>query len=609
MEIINEPAKIRNVAIIAHVDHGKTTLVDGLLKQARVFRDNEAEMTQDLIMDSNDLERERGITILSKNTAVQYLDYKINIIDTPGHADFGGEVERVLNMADGALLIVDAAEGPMPQTKFVLKKALQQKLKIIVVINKIDKKDARDAEVINLIGDLFLELATDDAQLDFTVLYAIGREGKAWKTLPNDISEEATLAPVFEAIVQELPAPDNIVDGPFQMVITNLDFDDYKGKYAIGRIHRGVAKPGMQVVILGKNGSKSGRVDGVYTSMGLKRALTNEAIAGDVVALTGLQEVNIGETIADSAHPEALPTITVEEPTLKMVMGVNTSPMAGREGKFVTSRQLRDRLEKELETNVSLRMEDRGEGAEFMVSGRGELHLSILIEQLRREGYELQVGKPEVITRIIDGTTMEPVESLTVDVPEEHVGAITQELGKRRGVMVNLSPNHQGMTRLEYVIPTRGLLGFRNSALTLTKGTAVSSSIFLEYQPIGADVARMRNGALIASEAGMALTYGLNVAQNRGVTFVGPATEVYEGMVIGLNSREDDLEINVTKEKKQSNVRSSTSDISVKLAPPIVLSIEQSLDLLERDEYLEVTPQSLRLRKKYLTNSERRKHS
>jgi GTP-binding protein len=604
-----ETKNIRNVAIIAHVDHGKTTLVDGLLKQAHVFRENEAAMTQDLIMDSNDLERERGITILSKNTAVVYKDIKINVIDTPGHADFGGEVERVLNMADGALLIVDAAEGPMPQTKFVLKKALEQGLRIIVVVNKIDKKDARDAEVINLVGDLFLELATEDIQLDFPVVYAVGRDGKAWDHVPDDMEAEADLKPIFETIVEQIPAPDNDQSGPFQMLVTALDYDDYKGKYAIGRIQRGTAKPGLSVAIMSASASKQARIDGVYTSHGLKRVATESAVAGDIVSLTGFDQVNIGDTIADSSNPEALPTIKVEEPTLKMTMGVNTSPFAGREGKFVTSRQLRDRLMKELEVNVAMKVEEKSEsGGEFLVSGRGELHLSILIEQLRREGFELHVGKPEVITKEVDGKPHEPIESLTVDVPDEYVGAITQELGKRRGIMVNMSPNHQGSTRLEYTIPTRGLLGFRNAALTLTRGTAVTSSIFLEYQPLGHDIAKMRNGALIASEAGVALTYGLNVAQGRGVTFIGPGTEVYEGMIIGLNSREDDLEINVTKEKKQSNVRSSTGDIALKLAPPIILSIEQSLDVLESDELLEVTPKGLRLRKRFLTPHERRRN-
>ncbi len=605
--------QLRNVAIIAHVDHGKTTLVDGLLKQAHVFRENEASMGQELIMDSNDLERERGITILSKNTAVHWNDFTINIIDTPGHADFGGEVERVLNMADGALLIVDAAEGPMPQTKFVLKKALEQNLKIIVVVNKIDKPQAREVEVVNQVGDLFLELATDDAQLEFPVLYAIGREEKAWEAIPDDLTAPASLEPVYKAIVEHIPAPQNSVDGPFQMLVTALDFDDYKGKYAMGRIHRGVAKPGLPVSVMAwQNGEakqvKTARIETVWTSLGIKRVAAEQAIAGDIVALTGIPGINIGETICDSTAPEALPAIAVEEPTLKMTMGVNTSPFAGKEGKFVTARQLQDRLLKELETNVALKMEAKEGGSEFMLSGRGELHLSILVEQLRREGFEIQVGKPEVIMKEIDGKQQEPVESLTVDVPDEHVGAMTQELGLRRGNLISMLPNNQGVTRLEYTIPTRALLGLRNRALTLTKGTAVVSSIFLHYQPVGQPLARMRNGALIASETGVALTYGLNIAQGRGITYIGPGTAVYEGMIIGLNSREDDLVINVTKEKKQSNVRSSTADISVKLAPPVDLSIEQCLDILEADELLEVTPKSLRLRKRYLTDLERRRN-
>lgn len=603
-----DSSNLRNVAIIAHVDHGKTTMVDGLLKQSNTFRQNEQAMSQELIMDSNDLERERGITILSKNTAVQYQGYKINIIDTPGHADFGGEVERVLNMADGALLIVDAAEGPMPQTRFVLKKALQQGLRVIVVVNKIDKANARETEVINQIGDLFLELATEDAQLEFPVVYAIGREGKAWSDYPDDLTAEADLEPIFQAIIDKVPAPSIESDAPFQMLVTALDFDEYKGKYAIGRIRRGQARPGMSVAILDKNGEKtSGRIDTVFTSLGLKRAATEIGYPGDIVALTGMPQVNLGNTIADSTSPEALPSIEVEEPTLQMTMGVNTSPVSGRDGKFVTSRQLRDRLMKEVETNVALRVENSPGSAELLVAGRGELHLSILIEQLRREGFELQVGKPEVIIKEIDGQKMEPVESLTVEVSDEYVGAITQELGQRRGTMLGMHPDHQGNTRLEYVIPTRGLLGFGNATQTLTRGTAVVGSIFLEYQPIGPELPKMRNGALIASEAGVALTYGLNIAQGRGTTFIAPGTEVYEGMIIGLNSRSDDLVINVTKEKKQSNVRSSTADISVKLAPPVVLSIEQSLDMLEADEVLEVTPHHLRLRKRYLTESERRK--
>lgn len=602
-------SNLRNVAIIAHVDHGKTTMVDGLLKQSHVFRDNESAMSQELIMDSYDLERERGITILAKNTAVSYQDYKINIIDTPGHADFGGEVERVLNMADGALLIVDAAEGPMPQTKFVLKKALQQKLKIVVVINKIDKPNARHTEVIEQINDLFLELANDEAQLDFPILYAIGRDAKAWADFPANMDQDADLEPVFQAIINHIPAP-TVEEGAFQMLVTNLDYDDYRGKYAIGRLHRGSVKPGQSVVLLGRNDHKSqARVEGVFSSMGLKRVEDSQPITGDIIALSGLANVQLGDTIADPASPQALPTIEVEEPTLQMTMGVNTSPFSGKDGKFFTSRQLRDRLMKELETNVALRVIDHPETAELLVSGRGELHLSVLIEQLRREGYELQVGKPEVITKEIDGQKMEPVESLTVDVPDEYVGAITQELGQRRGIMVSLHPDHQGSTRLEYVIPTRGILGFRNTALTLTRGTAIAASIFLEYQPVGPDLPKLRNGALIASENGVALTYGLNIAQGRGITFIEPGTPVYEGMVIGLNSRQDDLVINVTKEKKQSNVRSSTADISVKLAPAVILSIEQSLDTLESDEVLEVTPHNLRLRKRYLNENDRRKQS
>lgn len=608
-----QTSQLRNVAIIAHVDHGKTTLVDGLLKQAQVFRANEAAMEQELIMDSNDLERERGITILAKNTAVSWQDYTINIIDTPGHADFGGEVERVLNMADGALLIVDAAEGPMPQTKFVLKKALEQNLKIIVIINKIDKPQAREAEVINQIGDLFLELATDDAQLDFPVLYAIGRDAKAWSHIPDDFTADTDLTPVFDAIIEHIPAPDNNSDGPFQMLVTALDYDDYKGLYALGRIQRGVAKPGLRVSVMDWQNSTEAKqvhqatIETVWTSMGLKRVASDSAVAGDIVALTGIAGVAIGQTLAESSHPEALPPIKVEEPTLKMTLGVNTSPFAGREGKFVTSRQIKDRLHKELATNVALRMEEKEGGNEFLLSGRGELHLSILVEQLRREGFEFQVGKPEVIIKEIDGAMQEPVESLTVDVPDEHVGAMSQELGLRRGITVSMSPNHQGTTRLEYTIATRGLLGLRNRALTLTKGTAVLSSIFLHYQPVGQALNKMRNGVLIASEAGVALTYGLNIAQGRGTTYIEPGTQVYEGMIIGLNSREDDLVINVTKEKKQSNVRSSTGDIAVKLAPPVNLSIEQCLDILESDEVLEVTPQSLRLRKRYLSENDRRK--
>lgn len=598
---------IRNVAIIAHVDHGKTTLVDGLLKQSNTFRANEAAMSQELIMDSNDQERERGITILAKNTAVQYGETKINIIDTPGHADFGGEVERILNMADGALLIVDAQEGPMPQTKFVLKKALEIGLKIIVVLNKIDKKAARPEEIIHKVYDLFLDLATDEAQLDFPVYYAIGRDGKAWKDLPADSNEEATLDPIFDAIMEYVPAPDADLDGPFQMLVTNLESDTFQGKYSIGRIKRGFITPGTTISLLKDDGiSESARIDKVYTSQGLKRQETDRAEAGDIVYLTGIKNAGIGDTVADIAHPEALPRIAVEEPTLKMSVSTNTSPVAGREGQFVTSRHILDRINKELETNVSLRMQP-GTEADYILSGRGELHLSVFIENLRREGFELQVSKPQVITKEVDGVMMEPIEELTVDVATEFAGAVTAEIGRRKGIMHAQEENTDGTSRLTFEISTRGMLGLRNQLLTLTKGTAVMNSLFLRFEKIGAPIPKLRNGVLIASETGKAVTFGLDIAQGRGSTFIPPGTEVYAGMIIGLNTRDEDIEINVAKEKKQSNVRAASADISVGLTPPIIQTLEQSLDFLEDDELLEVTPKNLRLRKKLLNANERAK--
>jgi GTP-binding protein len=590
---------IRNVAIIAHVDHGKTTLVDGLLKQSKTFRDNEAQMEQTLIMDSNDQERERGITILAKNTAVVYNDIKINIIDTPGHADFGGEVERTLNMADGALLVIDAQEGPMPQTKFVLKKALELGLKPIVVINKIDKRDARVEEVIHKTVDLFLDLATDEDQLDFPIYYAIGRDGKAWNSLPTDSSGDADLTPLFDAIIQYVPAPKGDSVGGFQMLVTTLDRDNYQGKYAIGRIGRGMAKAGQPITLIAPNGEQeSMRIDKVYVSKGLKREEVTEAQTGDIVALTGVAKARIGDTIADAGMPEALPTIQIEEPTLRMSLSANTSPFAGKEGTFVTSRHILERIQKELETNVSLRLEIK-DGGEYVVSGRGELHLSVFIETLRREGYELQVGKPQVITKLVEGVEMEPLESLTVDVANEYTGAITSEVGRRKGVLVRQEENGDGSTRLEFEIPTRGLLGLRNQALTLSRGTAVMNSLFLRWEPLGAAIPKLRNGVLIASETGKAVINGLEVAQGRGITFILPQTAVYEGMIVGLHSRENDLEINVCKEKKLTNVRSN-AEISAILTPPTILSLEQSLDFLEDDELLEVTPKNIRLRKAIL---------
>jgi len=595
---------IRNVAIIAHVDHGKTTLVDGLLKQSKTFRDNEAEMSQDLIMDSNDLERERGITILAKNTTVTYKDVKINIIDTPGHADFGGEVERTLNMADGALLIIDAQEGPMPQTKFVLKKALELGLKIIVVINKIDKKDARVEQVIEETHDLFLDLATDTEHLDFPVYYAIGRDGKAWSELPADPTAPADLTPIFEGIVEHIPSPATAT-GAFQMLVTTLDHDSFQGKYAIGRIRRGEAKPGLSVVVLGKdNAQATAKIAKVFVSQGLKRVEVDHAVAGDIVSLTGFDTIHIGDTIADSTSPEALPRINVAEPTLKMAISVNTSPFAGQDGEYVTGRQLLERIQRELETNVSLRLE-MGETNEYILSGRGELHLAIFIETLRREGYELQVGKPHVITKLIDGVESEPVEELTIDVATDKVGAVTSEVGRRKGMLLSQTENGDGTTRLVFEITTRGLLGLRNQLLTISRGTAVMHSTFLRHQPVGGAIPKLRNGVLIASHSGKAVGYGLNIAQGRGITFIPPQTPVYEGMIIGLNSREEDIEINVTKEKKLTNMRSSSADAPLILTPPTILSLEQALSFLEEDELLEVTPKNLRLRKKYLTATDR----
>lgn len=598
---------IRNVAIIAHVDHGKTTLVDGLLKQSHTFRENEAVMSQTLILDSSDQERERGITILAKNTAINYNGNKINIIDTPGHADFSGEVERTLNMADGALLIVDAQEGPMPQTRFVLKKAFELGLKPIVVINKIDKKDARTKEVLEETTDLFLELATSDEHLDFPVYYAIGREGKAWENLPTDPSAPADLTPIFEAILKYVPAPEADPEKPFQLLIAALDWDDYRGKYAVGKIRRGIAKPNTPVILINKDSQQiPAKIDKVFVNQGLKRTEVESAEAGDIVALTGITEAKIGDTLADPIAPEALPTIAIQEPTLKMSIGANTSPFAGREGQFVTSRQIIDRILKELETNVSMKF-NRNEKGEYILSGRGELHLSVFLETLRREGYELEVGKPHVITKKVDGVEMEPVEEFTVDVATEHVGAVTSEVGRRKGALVLQTANSDGTSHLVFEITTRGLIGLRSKLMTSSRGTAVMNSQFLRYDPVGAEFSQIRNGVLISSESGKAFSYGLDIAQGRGIVFIAPQTEVYEGMIVGLNSREEDIEINVTREKRLSNMRSKGADEAIILTPPTILSLEQCLDFLEDDELLEITPKSLRLRKKILNATLRSK--
>jgi GTP-binding protein len=587
---------IRNVAIVAHVDHGKTTLVDGLLRQSKVFRENQQMV--ECVMDSNTLERERGITILAKNTAVIYRDVKINIIDTPGHADFGGEVERVINMADGCLLLIDAVDGPMPQTKVVLRKALEKKLKPIVVINKIDRENARIPEVLNMVQDLFLELATSEDQLDFTVLYASGREGWAVSD-PNSIG--TNLVPLFEAILKEVPPP-LIEEGPFQMLVSNLDYDTHKGKIAIGRIWRGKVSPHDQLLVLNSDGSNTPfEVGEVFTHLGLKRIEVQEAQAGDIIAITGMPRVGIGDTLASPEKPEALPRIEVTEPTVKMTFGVNTSPFSGREGRYSTTRQLRDRLYRELETNLSLRVQDTDSPDTFLVSGRGELHLSILIETMRREGYEMEVSKPEAIIKEINGKLMEPVESLTLDIKEENIGAITELISTRQAQMTNMHNDGKGNVRMEFRIPTKGLIGFRSAFLTATKGDGVMNTIFVGYEPWMGEISSSRSGSVIvASETGEAVTYGLNNAQQRGIPFIDPGTQVYEGMIIGQTNRPRDFSVNVCKAKKLTNIRSSTSDIAIKLIPPIKMSLEQSIDFISKDELVEVTPENIRLRKKIL---------
>ncbi|MGD9891025.1 MAG: translational GTPase TypA [Dehalococcoidia bacterium] len=596
---------LRNVAIIAHVDHGKTTLVDALLTQANTFRPHEHVGT--LIMDSNDLERERGITILAKNTSVQYHDTTINIIDTPGHADFGGEVERVLNMADGCLLLVDAVEGPMPQTRFVLRKALEIGLRPLVVINKIDRPAARLDEVLAMTEALFLELATDADQLDFPVLYTNAKAGTA---SIDPARPDTDLRPLFEAILSHVPPPMGDPAAPLQMLVTALDADEYVGKIVIGRVHNGSVGRGMAVARVARDGSISrGKIGLVYRFRGLGREEVEAASAGEIIALTGLEDAGIGDTIADAIDPQGLPTIDVEQPTVQMTFGVNTSPFAGREGKFVTSRQIRARLMKELETNVALRVADTDSAETLLVSGRGELHLAILIETMRREGYEFQVSRPEVITREVDGRTHEPVEHLVVDAREENVGFLTESLSRRLGRMVNMKAGGDGGVRLEFSIPTRGLIGFRNQFLTATRGEGTMSSILLGYEPWRGPISGARNGALVADQDGTAVTYGLANAQERGDTFIEPGTAVYEGMIVGLNSRDQDISMNVTKQKKQTNIRSSTADIAVRLTPAINLSLEQCLDFLEPDELLEVTPASLRLRKRILDATQRRRQT
>lgn len=595
---------IRNVAIIAHVDHGKTTLVDGLLKQSHTFRDNQAEMQQTLIMDSMDQEHERGITITAKQTCVYYDGYKINIIDTPGHADFSGEVERTLNMADGVLLIVDAQEGPMPQTKFVLQKALELNLKPVVIINKIDKPASRIDEVLSEIESLFLELATDESQLFYPVYYAVAREGRAGKTPELDDDMHV----IFEAIINDIPAPSVDTDSTSaQLLVAALAADSYLGKYCIGKIFRGKLKKGENVKILQKDTVKNGKIENIFSYRGLAKEEVPGAVAGDIVALTGVAEANIGDTIATGDTPEALPTIELEAPTLSIYVGPNTSPLKGREGDFTTSRQIAERLEKELETNIALKIQPDGLG--YKVSGRGELHLSVLIETMRREGYELEVGRPEVVYKIIDGVKCEPIEDLTIEVAPEYVGAVSQELGVRRAELKSQELTTSGTTRFVYRISTAALIGLRNNLLTATKGTVLMSSIPSGYQPADAKYKPERNGALVSFETGTSTAYALDAAQARGVLYIPPQVPVYQGMIVGLSNKKDDLDINICREKQLTNMRTHASDGAIQLTPYTQLSLEQCLDFLLDDELLEVTPQSLRLRKRQLDPVKRKREN
>ncbi|MBQ3325744.1 translational GTPase TypA [Candidatus Saccharibacteria bacterium] len=602
--------KIRNVAIIAHVDHGKTTLVDGLLKQSHTFRDNQAEMSQTLIMDSMDQEHERGITITAKQTAVYYNGYKINIIDTPGHADFSGEVERTLNMADGVLLIVDAQEGPMPQTKFVLQKALSLHLKPVVVINKIDKPAARIEEVKDEISDLFLELATDESQLNYPIYYAIARDGKAGKTTELDDD----LHVIFESIINDIPEPkvDSDAEKGAQLLVAALAADNYLGKYAIGKIFRGKLKKGQQVKVLRNlTGSDlqtiSAKIDRIFTYRGLGKEEVEEAAAGDIVALTGLTDANIGDTIATGDNPEALPTIELEPPTLSIYIGPNTSPLKGKEGEFTTSRQIAERLERELETNIALKITPDGLG--YKVSGRGELHLSVLIETMRREGYELEAGRPEVVYREVNGQLEEPIESLSIEVDSEYVGAVSQEMGIRKAELKSQELTSSGSTRFTYEITTAALIGLRNNLLTATKGTVIMSSIPSGYKPVESKYKPERNGALISFEDGVSTAYALDAAQARGVLYIPPQVPVYQGMIVGLSNKKDDLDINICREKQLTNMRTHASDGAIQLTPYTQLSLEQCLDFLLDDELLEVTPKSLRLRKRQLDPIKRKREN
>ncbi|HEX3436259.1 MAG TPA: translational GTPase TypA [Pseudacidobacterium sp.] len=594
---------IRNIAIIAHVDHGKTTLVDAMLRQAGTFRANEA--VAERVMDSNDLERERGITILAKNTAIYYKDTKINIVDTPGHADFGGEVERALKMVDGVILLVDASEGPLPQTRYVLAKALEAKLPPVLVINKIDRPDARPQEVLNEVYDLFIDLDATEDQLEFPVLYTNGKLGLA----STDAATPGTdLQPLFETILSTIPPAKGDADGALQTLVTNLDYSDYLGRLAIARVFNGTLRTGEEVNISKRDGTlQKTRITKLFSFAGLKRVDIEATEIGDIVAVAGVEGITIGETITGIENPAPLPAIIIDEPTIAMQFSVNNSPFAGREGQFVTSRNLRARLEKELLTNVSIRVEDTDSADAFKVLGRGELQLAILIEMMRREGYELMVGRPEIVTRTIDGKVMEPVEHLTIDIPESFVGTVIERLGPRKGEMVKMHNHGSGRVRLEFRVPSRGLIGLRSELLTETRGTIVMNSLFDGYMPYQGEIAQRLTGALIADRAGTVTAYALDGLQDRGVLFVQPGVEAYEGMVIGEHSRDNDLDVNAVREKKLTNMRASSADDAIRLAPPRLLNLEQSIEFIADDELVEVTPKSLRLRKKILQANRRPK--
>ena len=596
--MINE--NIRNIAIIAHVDHGKTTLVDALLKQSHIFREN--EQVQERVMDSNDLEKERGITILSKNTSVMYKDIKINIVDTPGHADFGGEVERVLKMVDGVLLLVDAFEGPMPQTREVLKKSLALNLKPIVVINKIDRPGANPLKVVDQVLELFIELNATDEQLDFPVVYASAKNGIAKMNLDE---ESDNVNCIFETIINNIEPPKCDIDGTMQMLVSNIDYDEYLGRIAVGRVERGTINNGTTVAVCKKDKTEQGKIAKLFTYVGLKRTEVENVSAGDIVCLSGISDINIGDTICDVNNPEKIDFVDIDEPTVSMTFSVNNGPFAGKEGQFVTSRHIRDRLFKELERNVSLRVKETDSADSFEVCGRGELHLSVLIETMRREGFELLVSRPKVIIKEIDGVKCEPMERLVVNVPDECIGNVIEKLGRRKAEMLNMEPAEVGHTKVEFKVPARGLIGYRTEFLTDTKGVGTMNSIFDCYEPYKGEIQARTRGVIVAFEQGTSITYGLYNAQERGELFIGPGVDVYEGMIVGINSRNEDISINVCKEKHLTNTRASGSDDALRLVPPIQLSLEKAIEFIEEDELVEVTPKSLRLRKKILDNKTR----